>query len=111
MIVELGGNDFFRKIPKKVTFKNLEEIILRIQKEGAAVALCDMSSSFIFSGYRKDYKRLAQKTGSILIPSLLKGILEKPSLRYDRIHPNTEGQALIAQRIHKEIIKYFDFGE
>ena len=107
VIVELGGNDFLRRIPKKTTLENLEIIILKIQKTGTAVALCDISSHFFLSGYRNDFKRLARKTNSILIPKLLKGILDNPSLKYDRIHPNSKGYILIARRVYNEIIKYF----
>ena len=109
VIVELGGNDFLRKIPKKTTLKNLEIIILKIQKTGSAVAICDISSGFIFSSYRKNFKILAKKTGSIFIPSLLEGVLDNPALKYDHIHPNASGYNLIAQRIYKEITKYFNF--
>lgn len=106
VIVELGGNDFLRKIPKEKTLRNLEDIIVRIQEEGAIVVLCDVSSGFIMSGYRKDFKRLAKKTNSIFIPRLLEDILEDPSLKFDYIHPNAEGYKIIAQRIYHAIRPY-----
>jgi acyl-CoA thioesterase-1 len=106
VIVELGGNDFLRKVPKRTTLKNLEKIIIRIQRSGAMVALVDISSGFILSGYRKDFKRLAKQTGSIFIPNILKGILTDPSLRFDYIHPNEKGYQIIAHRIYKAIKNY-----
>jgi acyl-CoA thioesterase-1 len=109
VIVELGGNDFLQQRPKELTLKNLEEIIIRIQESGSAVALCDVSSGFILSDYRNDFERLAKKTGSIFIPCLLGGILNNPSMRVDNIHPNEEGYELIAQRVYKEVKRYFRF--
>src|SRR3990167_9273300 len=39
VIVEFGGNDYLQKIPKEETFKNLEEIISKIQDRGATAVL------------------------------------------------------------------------
>jgi len=106
VIVELGGNDFLNRVPKEETLKNLEAIITMIQSAGAMTALCDVSSGFLFSGYRADYKKLARTTGSVLIPGLLRGILENPSLKSDQIHPNARGYAIIAGRVHQVIRRY-----
>lgn len=106
VIVELGGNDFLQKIPKEKTIKNLEEIIVRIQERKAMVALCDVSSGFIMSGYRKDFRRLATKTGSLFIPRLLRGIVDNPSLKYDYIHPNEAGYRIVAQKVYRAIKPY-----
>jgi len=106
VIVELGGNDFLRRIPTKITLKNIEEIITRIQEKGAMVALVDVSWGPIMSGYRKEFKRLARKKGLIFIPSVMRGILNDPSLKYDWIHPNSKGYEIIAHRIYKAIKPY-----
>jgi len=106
VIVELGGNDFLRKVPKEKTLRNLEEIVSRIQRRGSIVALCDVSSGFIMSGYRRDFKRIAKKTGSIFIPRLLEAILDNPSLKFDYIHPNSEGYKVLAQKVCQAIKPY-----
>ncbi len=106
VIVELGGNDFLRRIAKEKTLKNLEKIILKIQERGAIVAVCDISCGFSMSGYRRDFKKLAGKTGSIFIPRVLEDILTDPSLKYDNIHPNSEGYETIAFKIYKTIRPY-----
>lgn len=106
VIVELGGNDFLQGLPKEETLANLRKIILKIQKKGSAVALADVSCGVFLSGYRKDYKRLAKETGSILIPRLLGGILDNPSLKSDNIHPNSSGYKIIARRVYKSIKSY-----
>ena len=106
VIIELGGNDFLKRMPKKETFKNLKETILKIQDKGAIVALCDVSGLFSMTAYRKHFAKLAKETGSIFIPALLKGILENPSLKYDYVHPNTDGYKLIAQKIYQALKPY-----
>ena len=106
VIVELGGNDFLKNVPKEETVENLENIINKIQQKGSMVALCDTSGSFIFRTYKSDYKKLAKKTGAIFIPGILAGILETPSLKYDQIHPNSKGYKIIAQRVYKAIKPY-----
>ena len=109
VIVELGGNDFLRRIPTEITLKNIEEIITRIQEKGAIVALVDVSWGPIMSGYRKEFKKLARKKGAIFIPSLIRGILNDPSLKYDWIHPNSRGYKIIAYRIYKAIKPYLKY--
>lgn len=109
VIVELGGNDFLHRIPTEFTLKNIEEIINRIQEKGAIVALVDVSWGPIMSGYRKEFKRLARKKGAIFIPSIMRGILNDPSLKYDWIHPNSRGYKIIAHRIYKAIKPYLKY--
>ncbi len=106
IIVELGGNDYLKGIPEERTLSNLEKIILKIQEKRAIVALCDISCGFFMSGYRRKLKKLARKTGSIFIPRVLEDILTDPSLKYDNIHPNSEGYKIIAQKIYKAIRPY-----
>ncbi len=106
VIVELGGNDFLQKVPREVTLGNLKKIISRIQGQGVMVALADMSCGLILKGYGKDFKKLARDSGSIFIPNLLKEILNKPSLKYDYIHPNEDGYKIMADRVYRAIKNY-----
>lgn len=106
VVIELGGNDFLQKIPKRVTLTNLEEIIVRIQERGALVVLCDISGGHFLAGYRKEFKKLARKTHCLFVSGVLDGILNNSSLKSDYIHPNTEGYKLIAQRVNRAIKDY-----
>lgn len=103
VILEFGGNDFLQKIPPEDTFKNLEEIIKRIQERKAMVALCEIRAGMILKGFSKEYRRLAKKYKVILIPDLLGRIFTNPSLKSDFIHPNAEGYKIMAGRILKKI--------
>lgn len=110
VIVEFGTNDYFRSFPKEETMANLKKIILKIQEKGAIVALCDVSGGkSLFGGYNiyhRELKQLARETGSIFIPRLMKDIIQDPSLKTDRVHPNSEGYKIFAERVYKAIKPY-----
>jgi len=108
VIIEFGGNDFLRQIPPETTAKNIEEMIVMIQSHGVMVAIADVSISVIMDDYNKEFKRLAKKYNAIFIPSLLNGILTKPSLKSDFIHPNADGYKMIAQRVYRVILPYLN---
>ncbi len=106
VIIELGGNDFLQKVPLEKTLSNIEKIVKKIIEKGAIVVLCDISSGFLLSEYRKGYKKIARKYKAIFIPELLKGIIENPYLKSDFIHPNKEGHKKIAYRIYETLKEY-----
>lgn len=106
VIIEFGGNDFLRRLPLEQTINNIQQMIERIQARGAMAAIADVSSGIIMSNYRKSYKKLARQMQAIFIPNLLKGIIDKPSLKSDYIHPNAEGHRIIAERIYQAVKPY-----
>jgi len=108
VIIEFGGNDFLRKLPLSQTVNNIRIMVERIQEKGAMVAIADVSSGMIMSGYRNSYKKLARQTQAIFIPNLLKGIITDPTLKSDSIHPNAEGHRIIAERIYQAIEPYLN---
>ncbi|MGB2600848.1 MAG: GDSL-type esterase/lipase family protein [Candidatus Omnitrophota bacterium] len=109
VIIEFGANDYFKKVPQQETLDNLEQMVSRVQGEGAMVAVCDISGGAIMGAYNiyhKELKRLARRKGAIFIPYLMKGILQDPSLKSDQIHPNAEGYKIIAKRVYEAIEPY-----
>ena len=103
VIVLFGGNDFLRRVPLDRASKNLEEIIKRIQQQGAMVVLVGMKLGLFTDEYGPVYKTIAQKYGALYISRVLKGILSDPKLKSDSIHPNSAGYRLLAERILKKI--------
>ncbi len=103
MIVLFGGNDFLRRIPLDRASKNLEEIIKRIQQQGAMVVLVGMRLGLFTDEYGPIYKKLAKQYDALYIPRVLKGILSDPKLKSDSIHPNGAGYRLMAERILKQV--------
>lgn len=103
VIVILGGNDFLHKVLKRETFRNLEDIVKKIEGAGAIVVLGEVKSGWIMGGYARGYRRIARRNRAVLIPDLLGGILNKPELMSDHIHPNDKGYRILAEKIIKVV--------
>jgi acyl-CoA thioesterase-1 len=101
LVLELGANDALRGLPVTATEANLRSITLAAQKAGAKVLLVGMQIPPNYGGdYTKRftgiYPKLAQDTGSALVPFLLQGLSNQPQLfQPDRIHPTAEAQPLM----------------
>ena len=106
VIVEFCGNDFIKKVPFEATISNLRQIIRYAQRQGALVALVDISAGFFLLEYRVAYRKLAREEGAIFIPAVLNGILTNPSMKSDFLHPNANGYKIVAERIYQAIRPY-----
>lgn len=106
VIIEFGGNDFLKKIPREETFNNIREMAERIQAKGAMVAIADISAGMFLKEYRSLFSRLAKEEEAVFIPSILGGIITNPSMKSDFLHPNAAGYKIIAQRIYNAIMPY-----
>ncbi len=107
-IIEFGGNDFLRKVPKEVTINNLKEMVDRIQAGGAMVAIVDISAGMLLEQYRPAFYNIAREKGAIFIPGILSGIITNPHLKSDYLHPNGDGYKVIAQRIYRAILPFLN---
>ena len=103
VIVLLGGNDFLQKASREATFRNLEEMVHRIESHGAMVVLVGVQAGLFGDAYRSDYKQVAQKYHADFIPNILQGIFTDARLKSDEIHPNDAGYERMAQRIYKTV--------
>ena len=106
VIIEFGGNDFLRKIPKEVTISKIREMVDNIQAKGAMAAIMDMSAGMFMENYRSAFRKLAQEKSAIFLPGVVSEIITNPKLKSDFIHPNEKGYKMIAQRIYRIIIPY-----
>lgn len=106
VIVQFGGNDFFRKIPKNETRDNLEQIVLKIQEKGAMVAIAGVRIGLLVDEYDEVFEQVAGDRKCIYISNIVKDIFTDPSKKSDEVHPNNQGYAIIAQRIYKKIKPY-----
>jgi len=100
VIILLGGNDFLRRIPKETAFRNLDEIVARIQERGAIVLLLGVKGAIFGDNAEEYYAELAERRGAAYIPNILDGIFGRAELMYDGIHPNDAGYEKIAERIY-----------
>ena len=105
LVVALGGNDGLRGVPLESSEANLRAILKRAKAEGIRVLLGGM---LIPPNYGPDYTgrfaaiypRLAAELDVPLIPFLLEGVAAREELNLpDGIHPNVEGQKLVAETV------------
>ncbi len=108
VVVEFGANDFLTKIPLADTRRNIESIILQCQKQGAIVALIDISNAHLMSEYGPMLRQLSRIHKTIYIPNLLNGIFDNASMKSDYFHPNANGYRIIAQRVYRAILPYLN---
>lgn len=98
-IILLGGNDFLRKVPQEETFRNLKEMIVRIQETGSIVVVLGVRSGLIGGSTNEKYEDLAKETGSLYVEDVLKGLIARQEYMHDAIHPNDAGYRKIAERV------------
>jgi acyl-CoA thioesterase-1 len=103
VIVLLGGNDFLRQQPRGETRRNLEEIVHRVQAQGAMVVIAGIKLGLFGDDYGEIFEQTAKRFDALYIPQVMKGIFTDASLRSDSIHPNGAGYRLIAERIADKV--------
>ena len=62
------------------------------------VAFTGVSGPF-FAARENLYEELCEEEGVLLIPGILNGILDNPSMKSDQVHPNAAGYRLMAERV------------
>lgn len=102
VIVELGGNDVLRRIPPEQTEQNLRGILDRVISARAVPVLVEMDAPF-GGDYLAIYERLGDEYGIPVIEETLGEILRDRALKSDTIHPNAEGQKVLAEAIAEEL--------
>ncbi len=108
VIVLLGGNDALRRAPLETTFGNLERIITTLQKDGAMVVLLGVRGGLLSDPYDAEYQALAERTNALYVENVLKGLIGRPELMFDTIHPNDAGYAIIAERVYEALEPYLE---
>ena len=99
VILLLGGNDIIVRIPKKETFRNLGNMIDRIQQHGAGVLLVGVRGGIVVDAFEGQFQDLAEVKSIPFIANVLEDILEDSRLMSDQLHPNDAGYRIIADRI------------
>jgi lysophospholipase L1-like esterase len=108
VVVEFGANDFFKQVSRHKTFKNLDEIVSRIQARGAMVVLAEVRVGLIRDEYYEGLRTIAENRRALLVPDIMRGITLNAELKSDGIHPNAQGYALIAGKIYRHIAAFCD---
>jgi acyl-CoA thioesterase-1 len=105
VLLEFGGNDGLRGIPVEATRKNLEEMIVKLKAAQIQIVLLGIT---LPPNYGPDYvapftamfPSLAKQYKLTLMPFLLVHVYRDASLmRPDGIHPNGEGNKIVAKDV------------
>ena len=109
LVVALGGNDGLRGIPPEQTEKNLSGIVDKAREKNpavkvviAAMQMPDNMGAEFTTKFKGLFAKVAEEKKATLVPFLLEGVGGIESLnQQDRIHPNLEGQARVAENVWK----------
>lgn len=106
-VLELGGNDALRGFDLSATRENLQKILDAVKAKYPEAELVvagmeappNMGQQYT-NEFRQIFRQLAETNDAALIPFLLDGVGGIPELNLpDRIHPNQEGQVIVAQNV------------
>lgn len=106
VLITLGGNDLKNGVSPQEAFLNLRTIIEAIQARGALVGVGGISLAVWDRGFSAGYRQVCKETGALFIENILDGIIGNDQLMSDRIHPNGDGYAIMAERFAKAIRPY-----
>lgn len=99
VLVLFGGNDYLQEIPIEETFKNIEDIVTRLENYGSEVVLLGIQGGILSDPYEAEFKKIVKKRGTLYVPNVLDGIIGDENLMFDEVHPNDKGYALIVKKI------------
>jgi acyl-CoA hydrolase len=111
VIIELGGNDMLRRQPDAAAVANLRAMISAVRAAGARPLLMATPrpsiAGAVFSSLSDAdfYARLAKDAEVYLIPDVLSEVLSDTANKLDQLHPNAEGQRLIAHAVVSRLRK------
>ena len=105
VVIELGANDGLRGLPVASAEGNLRAMVDMAQKKNAKVMLVGMRMPPNYGrayteSFFKMFKKLSSDTKSPLVPFMLEGVADKPSLfQQDRMHPTAAAHPIILNNI------------
>ncbi len=104
VIVTLGGNDLMQRRAWTDTARDLRAIFADLQRRGAFVVYTGVAVP-LFADHTTEQRSICQESGVYFIPNLLGGIIADRTLKADEVHPNSQGYAIVADRIAKALQK------
>ena len=93
-----GGNDILRHASKAQLKRNLLAMVSLIKKSGSEVLLVGVPGFGLFGVTTLDlYDEVAEEANLLYEGKVLEQIENNPTLKSDRIHPNAQGYAMMAE--------------
>ncbi len=109
LMVELGGNDFLKKVPESQTITNLKTIIQTGKASGASVVLIAIPDyqpvKAAFGGLEDHalYADIAEEMQVPLIEDMFSSVLSDNGLKADYVHPNAAGYQRATQSLRQSL--------
>jgi lysophospholipase L1-like esterase len=102
VLITSGGNDFLRRAAEGDTRRHLEEVTRKVRAAGAhpvlfAVPQPSLATAVGLPSDHPLYEALAGELKLQVLSGVVAGVLAKPELKSDQIHPNAAGYAVLAQ--------------
>lgn len=110
LMVELGGNDFLRKIDMTETESNLRAIIQAAKVKNiptVLIAIPDYQPVKAAFGGLADhplYAKLAAETQTTLVADMFSPVLSKNALKADYVHPNAAGYQVAEESLRESLL-------
>lgn len=105
VILELGANDMLRGLDPKLTERNLEAMLVELERRGIPVLLAGMRAApnldpAYVAGFEAIYPGLARRHGVALYPFFLDGVAAQKGMQQaDGMHPTFAGVKRIVTAI------------
>ena len=118
VLVQLGSNDAFQKVPVKETTKNLTAIVEKFQQAGIPVLLIGMVAPMDMpqeyrDAFEKMYVEVATEHDTLLYPFFMAGLwkedgghVSEDCFLSDGIHPSAKGVQIMVQNITPAILQF-----
>ena len=109
LIVELGGNDFLRRLPQDQTIANLKSILSLSKAQGIStvlVAIPEFNVLLAAVGNLSDhtmYETIAEETATPLITEVFSDVLSDKALKADEVHPNAQGYMEVGNKMREKL--------
>lgn len=102
VLITSGGNDFLRRAAEEDTRRHLADVVTQVRAAGAypvlfAVPQPSLAAAVGLPSDHPLYDALAGELNLPVLPGVVAGVLAKPELKSDQIHPNGAGYAVMAQ--------------
>jgi acyl-CoA thioesterase I len=111
LMIELGGNDFLRKIAITETESNLRAIIQAAKLNNiptVLIAIPDYQPVKAAFGGLTDhpiYAKLAEETQITLVSHVFSPVLSTNALKADYVHPNAAGYQVVEQNLREALVE------
>lgn len=99
MILCHGGNDMIRKQDLNMVANNLRAMIRMAQGQGVSVMLIAVPRPGVFLSSPDFYGQIADEMKIPVERDVLSNILSDRALKFDTIHPNSRGYAVLAEAV------------